>query len=276
MSDVRPAAAGPTPTDAAEMVAAVVDEVAKAVVGKRSAIELVMAGLLADGHVLLDDVPGVAKTLTARSIATAAGLTLLAGSSSRPICCPADITGVDRARPAHASDFAVPARADLRLARARRRDQPGPGQDPVGAARGDAGAPDHRRRRRPTPCPIAVPRHRHPEPDRVGGHVSAARGPARPVHPADRRSGYPNRGRRGRDRATAAWTAASTRSTSTPCSAPASSARMQHSIERVDVDAAIIEYVVDLVAATRRRASSPWVPARVARWPSSSWPGRGR
>ena len=57
------------------MVGAVVDEVAKAVVGKRTAIELVMAGLLADGHVLLDDVPGVAKTLTARSIATAAGLT---------------------------------------------------------------------------------------------------------------------------------------------------------------------------------------------------------
>ena len=75
VSDVRPTATGPTPTDAADMVGAVVDEVAKAVVGKRSAIELVMAGLLADGHVLLDDVPGVAKTLTARSIATAAGLT---------------------------------------------------------------------------------------------------------------------------------------------------------------------------------------------------------
>jgi MoxR-like ATPase len=82
----------PTPTDAAEMVGAVVDEVAKAVVGKRSAIELVMAGLLADGHVLLDDVPGVAKTLTARSIATAAGLTF-SRVQFTPDLLPADITG---------------------------------------------------------------------------------------------------------------------------------------------------------------------------------------
>jgi MoxR-like ATPase len=83
---------GPTPTDAAAMVGAVVDEVAKAVVGKRSAIELVMAGLLADGHVLLDDVPGVAKTLTARSIATAAGLTF-SRVQFTPDLLPADITG---------------------------------------------------------------------------------------------------------------------------------------------------------------------------------------
>jgi MoxR-like ATPase len=74
------------------MVGAVVDEVAKAVVGKRSAIELVMAGLLADGHVLLDDVPGVAKTLTARSIATAAGLTF-SRVQFTPDLLPADITG---------------------------------------------------------------------------------------------------------------------------------------------------------------------------------------
>jgi MoxR-like ATPase len=89
----RPAATtGPTPTEAAEMVGAVVDEVAKAVVGKRAAIELVMAGLLADGHVLLDDVPGVAKTLTARSIATAAGLSF-SRVQFTPDLLPADITG---------------------------------------------------------------------------------------------------------------------------------------------------------------------------------------
>ena len=92
MSELRPAATVPTPTDAAEMVGAVVDEVAKAVVGKRSAIELVMAGLLADGHVLLDDVPGVAKTLTARSIATAAGLSF-SRVQFTPDLLPADITG---------------------------------------------------------------------------------------------------------------------------------------------------------------------------------------
>ena len=98
MSDLRPAATVPTPTDAAEMVGAVVDEVAKAVVGKRSAIELVMAGLLADGHVLLDDVPGVAKTLTARSIATAAGLSF-SRVQFTPDLLPGRHHRVDRARP---------------------------------------------------------------------------------------------------------------------------------------------------------------------------------
>ncbi len=81
-----------TPTDAARLVQQLIDEVSKAIVGKRRVLELIVAGLLADGHVLLDDVPGVAKTLTARSIATAAGL-----SYSRvqftPDVLPADITG---------------------------------------------------------------------------------------------------------------------------------------------------------------------------------------
>ena len=81
-----------TPTDAATMVRAVVDEVGKAIVGKRPVLELIMAGLLADGHVLLDDVPGVAKTLTARSIATAAGLSF-SRVQFTPDLLPADITG---------------------------------------------------------------------------------------------------------------------------------------------------------------------------------------
>ena len=41
----------------------ILDEVERAVVGKREALELVLMGLLADGHVLLEDYPGLAKTL---------------------------------------------------------------------------------------------------------------------------------------------------------------------------------------------------------------------
>ncbi|MFW6080220.1 MAG: AAA family ATPase, partial [Gemmatimonadota bacterium] len=67
-------------------------EVEKAVVGKREVLELVLAGLLADGHVLLDDVPGVAKTLMARSFATAAGLDF-SRVQFTPDVLPADITG---------------------------------------------------------------------------------------------------------------------------------------------------------------------------------------
>ncbi|MCU1504621.1 MAG: ATPase [Ilumatobacteraceae bacterium] len=81
-----------SPTDSATMVRAVIDEVSKAVIGKRAALELIVAGLLADGHVLLDDVPGVAKTLTARSLAVAAGLSF-SRVQFTPDVLPADITG---------------------------------------------------------------------------------------------------------------------------------------------------------------------------------------
>ena len=70
----------------------VLDAVEQAVVGKRDVLELVLAGLLADGHVLIDDVPGVAKTLMTRSIATAAGLDF-SRLQFTPDLLPADITG---------------------------------------------------------------------------------------------------------------------------------------------------------------------------------------
>ena len=74
------------------MVEAILDEVCRAVVGKREVIRLILAGLIADGHVLLDDVPGVAKTLTARSIAAAAGLSF-SRVQFTPDVLPADMTG---------------------------------------------------------------------------------------------------------------------------------------------------------------------------------------
>ena len=68
------------------------DEVERAVVGKRDRLELVLAGLLADGHVLLEDVPGLAKTLTARSFATVTGLRF-ARVQFTPDLLPTDVTG---------------------------------------------------------------------------------------------------------------------------------------------------------------------------------------
>ena len=78
--------------EAAGVVDDILDEVCRAVVGKREVIRLILAGLIADGHVLLDDVPGVAKTLTARSIAVAAGLEF-SRVQFTPDVLPADITG---------------------------------------------------------------------------------------------------------------------------------------------------------------------------------------
>ena len=78
--------------EAARVVDAIVDEVSRAVIGKRDVIRLILSGLIADGHVLLDDVPGVAKTMTARSIAAAAGLKF-SRVQFTPDILPADITG---------------------------------------------------------------------------------------------------------------------------------------------------------------------------------------
>ena len=54
--------------------AEILDEVERAVIGKRPQLELVLIGLLADGHVLIEDFPGLAKTLIARSLARVARL----------------------------------------------------------------------------------------------------------------------------------------------------------------------------------------------------------
>lgn len=52
----------------------VVSEVSKAVVGKQEQLELMLTALISDGHLLLEDVPGVAKTLAAQAFAQALGL----------------------------------------------------------------------------------------------------------------------------------------------------------------------------------------------------------
>ena len=57
-----------------DRTAQILDEVERAVVGKRDALELILLGLLADGHVLIEDNPGLAKTLIARSFAAVTGL----------------------------------------------------------------------------------------------------------------------------------------------------------------------------------------------------------
>jgi MoxR-like ATPase len=78
--------------EVAPAVARILDEVERAVVGKRAVLELVMMGLLADGHVLIEDYPGLAKTLLARSFATAMGLDFKRIQFT-PDLMPSDVTG---------------------------------------------------------------------------------------------------------------------------------------------------------------------------------------
>ncbi|HEY3775572.1 MAG TPA: MoxR family ATPase [Solirubrobacteraceae bacterium] len=76
----------------AERAGAVLDEVERAIIGKRPALELVLAALLADGHVLLEDYPGLAKTLVARSFAAVTGMRF-SRIQFTPDLMPGDVTG---------------------------------------------------------------------------------------------------------------------------------------------------------------------------------------
>ena len=80
------------PYEVGRLAGAVLDSVGSVLVGKRSALELVLAGILAGGHVLLEDLPGLGKTLTARSFAQALGLDFRRLQFT-PDLLPADVTG---------------------------------------------------------------------------------------------------------------------------------------------------------------------------------------
>ena len=75
-----------------EKVEAIKTEMAKVVVGQDQMIELMLVALLADGHVLLEGVPGIAKTLTAKMLSK-----LISTNFSRiqftPDLMPSDVTG---------------------------------------------------------------------------------------------------------------------------------------------------------------------------------------
>jgi MoxR-like ATPase len=84
----------PTPSLAAvsARAAAILEEVQRAVVGKRDALVLVLSGILAGGHVLIEALPGLGKTLAARSFAQTLGLGF-ARAQFTPDLLPADLTG---------------------------------------------------------------------------------------------------------------------------------------------------------------------------------------
>ena len=115
-----------------------VDEVGRVIVGQRTMVERLLIGLLADGHVLMEGVPGLAKTLTVRTLARAID-TGFQRIQFTPDLLPA--------RPHRNADLRPQAErvpdqegSDLLQYHPRRRDQPLSGQGAGCAARGDAGA----------------------------------------------------------------------------------------------------------------------------------------
>jgi MoxR-like ATPase len=81
-----------TPDETAQRCAQVLAEVQRAVVGHRRALELVMTGILAGGHILLEDLPGLGKTLIARTFARVLGLDF-ARIQFTPDLLPSDVVG---------------------------------------------------------------------------------------------------------------------------------------------------------------------------------------
>jgi len=84
----------PGDTVAIDAAARILANVEQVVVGKHDEIALVLAALISRGHVLLEDVPGTAKTILARAIAQSVGQTTFARIQCTPDLQPTDITGL--------------------------------------------------------------------------------------------------------------------------------------------------------------------------------------
>ncbi len=157
----QPAESSPAPStwrravvDAVFRLLANVERVIK---GKREqVIHLALVCLLAEGHLLVEDVPGVGKTSLAKAIARSIGGDLATASSSRPTCCRptsrASRSGTGR-RTSSSSD---PARVFAHVVLADEINRASP-KTQSALARGDGGAPGQRRRHHPPlPPPFLV------------------------------------------------------------------------------------------------------------------------
>ena len=138
----------PDSADPRAVAEAILFEVRRVIVGQDQMLERILVGLLSGGHILLEGVPGPRQDPDDQDPCRRPRRHLQAhpvhpgpdalGPRRHPHLPPVRRLVRDGARPG------------LRELPARRRDQPRPGQGPVGPARGHAGAPGHDRRRRPT------------------------------------------------------------------------------------------------------------------------------
>ena len=164
--------------EVAERSDRILTEIERAVVGKRDALELVLLGFLANGHVLVEDFPGLAKTLIARSFAQVCDMDF-SRIQFTPDLMPSDVTGssVYNQRTTEFEFRPGPIFTNLLLGDEINRAPP----------KTQAALLEAMQERQVTiegtdDCArAAVPRDRDAEPDRVRGHVPVARGAARPL-----------------------------------------------------------------------------------------------
>ena len=245
--------------------------VASVVVGNGEALEQLLVALLCRSHALVEDVPGVGKTLLARSLAAALGCTFPAGPvhPRRPSL---RHHRLERVQPAHArTSSSARARSSPRCCWPTRSTGPRP--------RTQSALLEAMEERQvtvdgqTTAAARALLRPGHPEPDRARGHLSASRGPARPF-PGPRHA-----------RAIRAWrtstpsscgSRATTRSAGSPGRRPPRRSSWPSAPRRVTVSDPVRCYLVDLVRASRRQTSG-WrsASAPAARSPCTGPSRRG-
>ena len=233
-----------------ELVARVRAEVATVVVGMDDAIEFALAAILAGGHTLFEDVPGLGKTLAARSIATAIGLDFRRLQCT-PDLLPADITGSFVYDPATASfDFRPgPVFTGLFLADEINRTAPKT-QSALLEAMAE-GQVTVEGRSYPLPHPFHIIATANPIeyegtyalPEAQLDRFMVRLAVGYPTHTAEQQV-LLNREARRRERADVGAVVDA-----------ATLARMQAGVETVRVDEDVVRYCVDLVEATRRHAA---------------------
>ena len=128
----------------AELVAALEANIARVLRGKPGAIRHAVVALLARGHLLIEDVPGVGKTTLARALARSIGGTFHRIQFTSDLL-PSDVVGVSILDP-EVGRIRVPPRSGVREPRPRRRDQPHAAAHAERAARGDERGPGVGRR----------------------------------------------------------------------------------------------------------------------------------
>ncbi len=100
--------------DFVQFARAVQENVGKVIVGKEAATELLLVALLVEGHVLLEDVPGIGKTTLAKALARSLDLSF-ARIQFTPDLLPSDVTGLSYLQPEDSrSSSSGPARSSAR------------------------------------------------------------------------------------------------------------------------------------------------------------------
>jgi MoxR-like ATPase len=237
------------------------EAVRRVVVGHDRAIDLMLVALLSEGHVLLEGVPGTAKTLLAQSFAGALSLPFKRIQFT-PDLMPGDVLGTNVFH-FERNQFVLnrgPVFTSILLADEINRTPPKTQSALLEAMQERAVTIDgvtHSAGRR-------VHRDRHPEPDRAGGHLPAARGAARPL-PLQGRGRLPDARPGARHRAHARPRTAMPKIASfglTPVADLAAVQAARATVAGLRLSDPIVDYVVALVRATRQHASLLCGPRR--------------